>query len=134
MQGNRRTDTQPEVALRSLLHRRGLRFRKDHPVDVGGRRVRPDIVFPAARVAVFVDGCYWHGCLEHKTLPKTNTEFWAKKISGNVARDREVDHALSDVGWLVLRFWEHEEPVGVSDAVEKAVRRRRADHVAAGRR
>ena len=125
MQGNRRSDTRPELALRSKLHRRGLRFRKDHPVLARGRRVRPDIVFTRALVVVFLDGCYWHGCAEHKALPKTNTEFWAQKISRNIERDREVDHTLADVGWLVLRFWEHEDPVTVCDVVEEAVRRRR---------
>jgi DNA mismatch endonuclease (patch repair protein) len=125
MQGNRRTDTRPEVALRSLLHRRGLRFRKDQSLHLRNTRVRPDVVFPRARVAIFLDGCYWHGCTEHKTLPKTNTEFWAKKISRNVERDREVDHALTDVGWLVLRFWEHDDLTEACEAIENAIRRRR---------
>lgn len=124
MQGNRRVDTRPEVALRSLLHRRGLRFRKDRALKLAHTRVRPDIVFPSARVAVFVDGCYWHGCAQHKTLPKTNTEFWSRKISRNIERDREVDRALRDEGWLVLRFWEHDDPTAVCDAIEEAVRRR----------
>jgi DNA mismatch endonuclease, patch repair protein len=124
MQGNRRADTKPELALRSLLHRRGLRFRKDQRVDAAGTWVRPDVVFRRARVAVFVDGCYWHGCQQHKTLPKTNTDFWARKINRNVARDRVVDRALGDAGWRVLRFWEHDDPAHACDLVEATVRSR----------
>lgn len=124
MQSNRRTDTLPEVALRSLLHGRGLRFRKDQPLHLSHKRVRPDVVFPGARIAIFVDGCYWHGCVRHKTLPKTNTEFWAKKIARNVERDREVDEALTASGWLVLRFWEHDDLTDACDAIEHEVRRR----------
>ncbi len=107
--GNRRTDTKPEVALRSELHRRGLRFRKDHPIRVEGRRsIRPDVVFTRSRVAVFVDGCFWHGCPEHQVVPKSNPDYWIPKLRRNIERDREVDAALEDDGWTVLRFWEHE--------------------------
>lgn len=126
MQGNRRTDTKPEVELRSLLHRRGLRFRKDHPLQLSDINVRPDVVFRGPRVAIFIDGCYWHGCTKHKALPKTNTEFWARKIATNSERDRLVDRALMDAGWHVLRFWEHDDLSEICDAIEGVVRARRA--------
>jgi DNA mismatch endonuclease (patch repair protein) len=113
--GNRRRDTKPEVALRSELHRRGLRFRKDLPIDLGeGRRsVRADIVLTAARIAVFVDGCFWHGCPDHHRSPRRNPEYWGPKIASNIARDRRVDDALALEGWTVVRVWEHED-VGVA--------------------
>ena len=108
--GNRRTDTKPEVALRSELHRLGLRFRKDYPIRIEGRRpIRPDVVFTRARVAVFVDGCFWHGCPHHQVVPKSNPDYWIPKLRRNVERDREAGAALEDDGWTVLRFWEHED-------------------------
>lgn len=123
--GNRRTDTKPEVALRSELHRRGLRFRKDHPIRVEGRRpIRPDVVLTRARVAVFVDGCFWHGCPEHQVVPKSNPNYWIPKLRRNIERDREVDAALEDDGWTVLRFWEHEDPAQAAVTVALAVRAR----------
>ena len=106
--GNRRTDTKPEVALRSALHRRGLRFRKDFPVRVEGRRpIRPDIVFTRARVAVFVDGCFWHGCPSCHRPPSSNQEYWTRKVARNMARDRRNARVLRRDGWTVLRVWEH---------------------------
>lgn len=121
--GNRRTDTKPEVALRSELHRRGLRFRKDHPIRVEGRRpIRPDVVFTRARVAVFVDGCFWHGCPEHQVVPKSNPGYWIPKLRRNTERDCEADAALEADGWTVLRFWEHEDPAQSAVAVALAVR------------
>lgn len=113
---NRRTGTQPELRLRSALHRRGLRFRKDHSVRAFGVRVRPDIVFTRWHVAVFVDGCFWHGCPEHGHVPKSNLEYWIPKLAGNVDRDRRVDAALHDAGWTVLRVWEH---TGIEEAVSR---------------
>ena len=121
MRGNRSRDTRPELAVRSAVHRLGLRFRVSARPLPGIRR-SADLVFTGARVAVFVDGCYWHGCTKHKALPKTNTEFWAQKIAANAERDRLVDRALTDAGWLVLRFWEHDDLNEVCDAVERAVR------------
>jgi DNA mismatch endonuclease (patch repair protein) len=112
---NRRTGTKPEVRIRSGLHRRGHRFRKDHLLRVGAIRVRPDIVFGRGRVAVFVDGCFWHGCPEHQRIPKSNLNYWGPKLAANVERDRRVDAALADAGWVVLRIWEH---VDVDSAVE----------------
>src|SRR4051794_27753605 len=93
-----RRDTGVEVRLRSLLHARGLRYRV-HRRPLGGLRREADIVFPRARVAVFVDGCFWHGCPDHGTWPKTNAAFWRSKIEGNARRDRETDEALARAGW-----------------------------------
>jgi DNA mismatch endonuclease (patch repair protein) len=108
MKGNRRVDTGPETRLRSALHRRGLRFRKDYPVQLPGRKVRPDIVFTARRVAVFVDGCFWHGCPEHGRIPSgSNAAYWHQKIEGNRSRDARQTKALEAEGWLVIRIWEH---------------------------
>jgi len=110
MQGNRSTGTTPEIALRRALHRRGLRFRKDYKIASGGRGVRADVVFPRQRVAVFVDGCYWHGCPQHFRMPTRNADYWAAKIARNQARDRRVSDELGAAGWRVLRVWEHEPP------------------------
>jgi DNA mismatch endonuclease (patch repair protein) len=110
MRSNRRTGTKPEVRLRSALHGMGLRFRKDYPIRTAARLVRPDVVFTRARVAVFVDGCFWHACSSHGTKPKSNTWYWGPKLERNVERDREVDAALSADGWDVVRVWEHEVP------------------------
>src|SRR5437764_852488 len=108
MLANRRVDTTPERRLRSQLHRLGLRFRKDLPVALGGRSVRPDVVFTRARVAVFVDGCFWHRCPEHFQMPRANREYWEPKLTRNVERDGEADAALQAAGWVVVRVWEHE--------------------------
>ncbi|SRR5579875_248008 len=109
MRANRRTDTKPELAMRRELHRRGFRFRKDFRLDLpGGARVRPDIAFTARRVAVFVDGCFWHACPDHGTQPAANTWYWAPKLRRNVERDRAADAALAAAGWRVIRIWEHE--------------------------
>lgn len=117
----RRVDTKPELALRSALHARGLRYRKDLRLDLSVR-VRPDIVFTRARVAVFVDGCFWHACPDHATRPASNAGFWTTKLARNVQRDREQDAALTDAGWTVVRAWEHEDPLRVADKVEGLVR------------
>jgi DNA mismatch endonuclease (patch repair protein) len=109
MRANRRTDTKPELALRRALHRRGYRFRKDYRLDLdGGRRVRPDIAFTARRVAVFVDGCFWHACPEHGSKPRANDWYWTPKLARNVERDRVADETLASAGWQVVRIWEHE--------------------------
>jgi len=108
MKGNRRADTKPEMALRSALHRGGLRFRKDHLVRTsGGVRCKVDIVFTRARVAVFVDGCFWHGCSLHGNTPKANSSYWGPKLARNQARDEAVTQALVRDDWTVLRIWEH---------------------------
>ena len=107
MRANRRTDTKPEMALRRALHGQGFRYRKDYRLDLDGARVRPDIAFTARRVAVFVDGCFWHACPEHGTKPASNTWYWGPKLTRNVERDRAADAALLAAGWQVVRVWEH---------------------------
>lgn len=116
----RRRDTAPEVRLRSALHRRGLRFRVDHAIPGLARR-RVDIVFSGAQVAVFVDGCFWHGCPEHGVQPKANAAWWQEKIAGNRRRDAETNAALSRLGWTVIRVWEHESPTVAAARVHDAV-------------
>jgi DNA mismatch endonuclease (patch repair protein) len=106
MLGNR-SESAREVALRSELHRRGMRFRK-HLAPVRGLRCKPDIVFTRKRLVVFVDGCFWHRCPEHGSDPKANGEWWRTKLDANVARDRRNDAALAKAGWTVLRLWAHE--------------------------
>jgi DNA mismatch endonuclease (patch repair protein) len=85
-------------------------------------RRRADVVFPRRRVAVFVDGCFWHGCPEHATSPKHNAEWWKEKLAANVRRDRDTDRRLSEAGWLVFRIWEHEDPRTAADRIERALR------------
>lgn len=121
MQANRRRDTGPELRVRSLLHGAGLRYRVDIP-PLSTLPNRADIVFTRSHVAVFIDGCYWHGCPEHYRLPRVNSNYWAPKIEGNRARDRRVDQALVDAGWTVLRFWEHEPPDEIAAEVIRCVR------------
>ncbi|WP_421095184.1 very short patch repair endonuclease [Prescottella equi] len=108
MRANRRVDTKPEVALRSELHRLGYRFRKDFRIDLDDVRVRPDIVFTRRKVAVFVDGCFWHVCPLHGRYPTANEWYWTPKLRRNVERDRAADMALTRAGWTVVRIWEHE--------------------------
>jgi len=122
MEANRRTDTTPERLLRSALHARGLRYRKDRRIDAAGRRVRPDLVFGPAHVAVFVDGCFWHRCSVHATHPVANKEYWQAKFERTVERDRIDDAALEVAGWTVVRVWEHEDPADAACRVETAVR------------
>lgn len=119
MRANRGRDTGPEVSIRAALHRSGVRFRKDHRLDLPGGRVRPDLVFTRARLAVFVDGCYWHGCREHRSLPRSNAEFWAAKIEATRARDRSQTEVLREAGWRVIRIWEHEP---VDEAVCRVIK------------
>jgi DNA mismatch endonuclease (patch repair protein) len=115
MRAIRRTDTKPEVALRSALHRRGYRFRKDYRLILNdGARVRPDIAFTARRVAVFVDGCFWHACPEHGRNPRVNEWYWAPKLRRTMERDAAATAALAAAGWRVVRVWEH---VSLAEAV-----------------
>ena len=115
MRAIRRTNTKPELALRSALHRQGYRFRKDYRLDLdAGARVRPDIAFTAWRVAVFVDGCFWHVCPEHGRNPEVNEWYWAPKLRRTMERDRAADAALAAAGWRVVRIWEH---VSLDDAI-----------------
>jgi DNA mismatch endonuclease (patch repair protein) len=108
MRGNRRRDTRPELQVRRLLHREGLRYRVDQRLDIGGCKVRPDIVFAKRRVAVFIDGCFWHGCPEHGRVPTgANASYWELKLGRNRRRDAIQDEALKSAGWTVIRMWEH---------------------------
>ena len=119
MEATGRKDTAAEMRVRRILHRKGLRYRVDFPVLNKPRR-RADIVFTKAKVAVFVDGCFWHGCPKHGTWPKAN--FWREKIETNQTRDRDTDERLKKVGWSVIRVWEHEDPDMVAKRIEKIVR------------
>lgn len=114
MRANRARDTGPELRLRRALHALGFRYRVNALVTVPGCRVRPDLVFSRRRVAVFVDGCYWHACAEHGRRPSDPTGYWAAKLEANVARDARVNEALRAAGWRVVRVWEH---VDVADAI-----------------
>jgi DNA mismatch endonuclease (patch repair protein) len=128
MRAIRRKDTKPERALRSALHARGHRFRVDHPVADArlARPPRPDIAFTRWRVAVFVDGCYWHGCETHSKPPRKNAGYWHAKIARNIERDREHDAALAAAGWQVVRIWEHDDPNEAVARVERALARVRS--------
>jgi DNA mismatch endonuclease (patch repair protein) len=117
-------DTLPERAIRSELHRRGFRFRVDR-APLPGLRSRADIVFGPARVAVYVDGCFWHSCPDHGTRPKANSEWWERKLARNRERDRETNRILREHGWEVVRIWEHEDPIEAVDRLERTVRDRR---------
>src|SRR3954469_3082551 len=120
MRSQRERDTAIERTIRSLLHARGLRFRIHRRLLKGSRR-EVDVVFPGAKVAVFVDGCFWHGCPEHGTWPRNNAEFWRSKIAGNVRRDRDTDARLEAEGWTVVRVWEHESPAAAAERIAAAV-------------
>ena len=119
----RRRDTAPELALRRELHARGLRYRVAYPVP-GQRRRTIDIAFTRAKVAVFVDGCFWHGCPDHGTKPRSNSAWWQEKLASNAARDADTDRVLTELGWQVVRVWEHDADRGAADLVEDCVRRR----------
>ncbi|MCA1007310.1 very short patch repair endonuclease [Rhodococcus hoagii] len=121
MRAQRRRDTAPEVALRRELHRRGARFFVDR-APLRGLRRRADLVFPRKRVAVYVDGCFWHSCPQHATSPKNNAQWWADKLAANVVRDRDTDARLAAAGWQVVRIWEHEDPAEAADRVQAALR------------
>ncbi len=120
MRGNRGRDTEPERRLRAVLHSRGLRYRVSVRPLPKMRRTA-DVVFPGPRVAVFVDGCYWHGCPEHYRPATKNSEFWRTKIEDNKRRDIDTNRALAEHGWAVVRCWEHEDPVSVADRVAKVL-------------
>lgn len=121
MKGNRKRDTRPELALRSALHRAGLRFRCDYPMRLPGRRpIRIDIAFTRARIAVVVDGCFWHCCPDHSSTPKANRSYWGPKLARNVRRDAETEAALATLGWRTIRVWEHENPDDAAERVRLA--------------
>ena len=119
-------DTAAELAIRRILFARGLRYRKDHK-PVSGLRTKADLAFRGPRVAVYINGCFWHGCPEHATWPKNNEAFWRHKIEANIARDRRIDAALEEEGWVVVRVWEHEIPEAAADRIERTVRDRKSN-------
>lgn len=125
MQRVRQKDTSAERALRHELHAFGLRYRLQVPVLSKPRRVA-DVTFIGARVAVFVDGCFWHGCARHATWPKQNAEFWRAKIVANQERDRDTDARLRADGWEVVRVWAHETPREAASRIAAVVHARKA--------
>ena len=124
MKATRRRDTAAEIAIRSALHSSGLRFRVDRAVLPGIRR-RADIVFIRAKVAVFVDGCFWHCCPIHQTFSKANGKWWAAKLLTNRRRDADTNRQLREAGWLVARIWEHESPTEAVTRIANLVGMRR---------
>jgi DNA mismatch endonuclease (patch repair protein) len=121
MQANRGRDTGPELALRSILHARGLRFRVNQPLPFDRRR-RADLTFTRAGLYVFVDGCFWHGCPEHFIEPKTRADFWLEKVRGNRQRDEDTRQQLEHSGATVIRVWEHQDPNDAADQIEAVYR------------
>lgn len=126
MQANSRRDTAPEARVRTALWRRGLRFRKNHR-PVGHLKCEADVLFNRARVAVFIDGCFWHGCPVHGNLPKANNDYWSRKLTRNIERDRTNRAALEAAGWVVIQVWEHEDPQLAADRIAAHVTRSRPD-------
>ncbi len=120
MQGNRGRDTRPEIAVRKLVHAMGLRYRVNAQPLPKLRRTA-DLVFSRRKVAVFIDGCFWHGCPAHHRLPTTNTDYWTAKVHRNRQRDVTTSEALAAAGWTVLRFWAHQPPAEVAEAIRVAV-------------
>lgn len=120
MQRTPRRDTPCERLVRSALHRMGLRYRVDRAVIPTLRR-RADVVFRRAKIVVFIDGCFWHGCPQHATWPKANAAWWREKIEANRLRDKDTNARLRDAGWTVLRVWEHEDPVQAASRIAKIV-------------
>jgi DNA mismatch endonuclease (patch repair protein) len=124
MQAIRSRDTTPERLIRQLVHAQGLRYRVAAKPLPGLRRTA-DLVFRPTKVAVFIDGCYWHGCPDHYVPPKTNPGYWSDKVARNIARDRDTDQRLAEAGWTVLRFWEHESPTECAEQITIEVEKRR---------
>lgn len=108
-------DTGPELCLRRSVWALGLRYRLQYRIG----RTRPDMVFVGAKLAVFVDGCFWHGCPQHSTMPKNNRDFWEQKLRRNRERDAENTQWLSAQGWCVLRLWEHEIEASPADCARR---------------
>jgi DNA mismatch endonuclease, patch repair protein len=121
MQANRRRDTHPELAIRRLIHARGLRYRVDARA-LPTARYTADMIFPRARVAVFIDGCWWHGCADHYRPPASNAAYWSGKVARNRERDRLADETLAAAEWTVVRVWEHEAPEVAARRIEAVVR------------
>lgn len=121
MRSNKGRDTKPELALRRAVHAKGLRYRVSYRPLTSVRRTA-DLVFTRAKVAVFLDGCFWHGCPVHHTVAVTNAGFWAEKVHRTRERDAETDRLLNEAGWRVVRVWEHEDPNEAAERVVSAVR------------
>lgn len=129
-----RSDTGPEVELRRALHRLGLRFR----VNLKGLPGTPDVAFTRARIAVFVDGCFWHRCPQHGVVPKSNRQWWSDKLQANVERDHRKDAELESLGWLPVHIWEHDDPASAASRIAGLWKQRRGadglrDHSRPGR-
>ncbi|GLZ08907.1 very short patch repair endonuclease [Actinomadura sp. NBRC 104412] len=124
MQGNKGRDTKPELALRRAVHALGLRYRVSIRPLPAVRRTA-DLVFTKVQVAVFLDGCFWHGCPDHHTKARTNADYWADKVTRNRLRDAETDRLLRDADWQVIRVWEHEDPTEAALRIARVVRSRR---------
>jgi DNA mismatch endonuclease, patch repair protein len=122
MRANRRRDTKPELDVRSALHRSGLRFRVDVPIALPSGRTSPDILFPRHRVAVYIDGCFWHSCPSHGTKPRGNAWYWTSKLRRNRERDERASKGLRAAGWRVIRRWEHEQPGLIAATIESVIR------------
>lgn len=114
-------DTAPELAIRRVLFRMGLRYRVHQPPITGLRR-KADVLFPRRKIVVFIDGCFWHGCPEHATRPKANGEYWRRKILRNRERDRDTDRRLVEAGWFVFRVWEHEDPLVAAERIAQVAK------------
>ena len=137
MMATKRRDTPGELLIRKTLHRKGLRYAIDTPA-LGSSRRRADIVFRGSRVAVFVDGCFWHSCPKHRTQPRKNAAWWKAKLAENVRRDRDTDRELRSAGWVVIRVWAHEDPGRAAMRIQRVVTERRPKpkrdrHVGRGR-
>ena len=122
MRSNRRRDTAPELAVRRLLHAQGLRYRVDY-APWSNKRRRADIIFTRQRLAIFIDGCFWHGCPEHGTVPATHSDYWRPKLAKNAERDRETDAMAKTEGWRVLRIWEHVPPDNAVEMIIESLRK-----------
>ncbi|WP_131733480.1 very short patch repair endonuclease [Gordonia paraffinivorans] len=118
-------NTAPEIAVRRCLHERGFRYRIDVKLEPD-LRTRADLAWKGLKLAVFIDGCFWHGCPQHATRPAANREWWAKKLDTNIARDRRTDDALRSRGWVVRRFWEHQTPEEIADKIVETIDELRA--------
>ncbi|MEP9415803.1 very short patch repair endonuclease [Gordonia sp. VNQ95] len=124
MKSQRRRDTEVEMEIRRRLHAVGLRYRVDYRPE-SSLRCRGDIVFTRAKLVVFIDGCFWHGCPDHATAPKNNSNWWREKLEANKFRDRRNTDALVGLGWEVLRFWEHDPPELVVASIVRSLDSRR---------
>lgn len=125
MVGNRSRDTRPELSVRSAVHRRGLRYRvAARPIPELRRTA--DLVFRPAKVAVFIDGCFWHGCPDHYSKPTTNAEYWSAKVARNMRRDADTNQRLREAGWIVLRYWEHADSDDIAREIVNTVIKRRS--------